>query len=298
MATDRIPSLFLIGAPKCGTTALSHYLAQHPDIFMSEQAGNKEPRFFCPDLWFPESSNVTTWEAYCSLFRDAPHTTTYLGEASPSYLRSLDAVPEIMQTATDPRFVIMFRDPVELIISLHNQKTKQGLEDRPLHEAWHLQDKRLKNEALPVNVDNGRYMQYADVASLGTQLERFLSHVPRAQAHYIFFEELQRKPEKIYADLMNFLELPLVPPETFNHLNPSVTFRWPVLERFLGHVRYVRTRLGLPGGLGIHKAINKLNTAPGKRDVSDEFRQQLRNYFRSDIRLLAQLTERDLSAWE
>ena len=27
------PNLFIVGAPKCGTTFLYHYLKKHPDIF-------------------------------------------------------------------------------------------------------------------------------------------------------------------------------------------------------------------------------------------------------------------------
>ncbi len=27
------PNFFIIGAPKCGTTALSEYLREHPDVF-------------------------------------------------------------------------------------------------------------------------------------------------------------------------------------------------------------------------------------------------------------------------
>ncbi len=41
------PNFFIVGAPKCGTTSLYHYLKQHPEIYMSSL---KEPRFFAPDL--------------------------------------------------------------------------------------------------------------------------------------------------------------------------------------------------------------------------------------------------------
>ena len=41
------PNLFIIGAPKCGTTFLYYYLRQHPDIFFPSF---KEPHFFGSDL--------------------------------------------------------------------------------------------------------------------------------------------------------------------------------------------------------------------------------------------------------
>ena len=36
------PNLFIVGAPKCGTTFLYHYLKQHPEIFFPDF---KEPHF-------------------------------------------------------------------------------------------------------------------------------------------------------------------------------------------------------------------------------------------------------------
>ena len=41
-----LPNLFVIGAPKCGTTSLHRYLDQHPRISMSAV---KEPKFFLTD---------------------------------------------------------------------------------------------------------------------------------------------------------------------------------------------------------------------------------------------------------
>lgn len=37
------PNLFIIGAPKCGTTSLYEYLYGHPEIYMSPV---KEPFYF------------------------------------------------------------------------------------------------------------------------------------------------------------------------------------------------------------------------------------------------------------
>ena len=50
MGLNMRPNLFLVGAPKCGTSALHGFLAQHPDVWMSEP---KEPHFFCTDVDAP-----------------------------------------------------------------------------------------------------------------------------------------------------------------------------------------------------------------------------------------------------
>ncbi len=43
MTTQPLPNFFLVGAPKCGTTSLFHYLGQHPEIYISP---TKEPNYF------------------------------------------------------------------------------------------------------------------------------------------------------------------------------------------------------------------------------------------------------------
>lgn len=48
MRPDCLPNVFIIGAAKCGTTSLQHYLDQHPDISVSRV---KEPGVFSEGRW-------------------------------------------------------------------------------------------------------------------------------------------------------------------------------------------------------------------------------------------------------
>ena len=41
------PNLFIVGAPKSGTTSIYNYLKNHPEVFMSPI---KEPHFFAKDF--------------------------------------------------------------------------------------------------------------------------------------------------------------------------------------------------------------------------------------------------------
>ena len=49
MAEMRYPDFYIVGAPKCGTTAMYDYLRQHPQLFMPDR---KEPLYFGSDLEF------------------------------------------------------------------------------------------------------------------------------------------------------------------------------------------------------------------------------------------------------
>ena len=83
------PDFFIVGAPKCGTTALSTYLGQHPDVFMSTP---KEPNYFGADLH--RTKPRITLDTYLSYFERAAGQQR-VGEASTCYLCSKTAASEI-----------------------------------------------------------------------------------------------------------------------------------------------------------------------------------------------------------
>lgn len=297
MPEPRIPNLFLIGAPKCGTTAMSHYLAGHPDIFMSEQAGVKEPRFFCPDKWNPNGRQVTSWKEYLELFRLAPDSVQYLGEATPRYLRSRRAIPDILDVCKKPRFVVMLRNPVELAASQHNQKAKEGKENLDFEQAWRLQNDRMQGRSLPSGIKSGSVLQYAEHSLLGAQMEHLFRYVDRKQVYWIFYGDFKAAPGKCYRRLLSFLELSDDGRMEFSKHNPSVSYRWRALESGLAKVRRFRKRFGLPGGLGVNAMIDRFNKVPGRTPLRLAFKRELQDYFHDDILLLQKLTGRDLSDW-
>ena len=64
--SGKIPNLFIVGAPKCGTTSLHYWLSQHPEIFMSDP---KEPFYFCKDL-HEEADNLHGYKVNYFKYRD------------------------------------------------------------------------------------------------------------------------------------------------------------------------------------------------------------------------------------
>ena len=58
------PNFFILGAPKCGTTAMAVWLSQHPDVYVSPL---KEPKYFDRDLRTMFRLSVREYQA---LFRD------------------------------------------------------------------------------------------------------------------------------------------------------------------------------------------------------------------------------------
>src|SRR3546814_3494622 len=83
------PNLFLVGAAKCGTTAMASYLGQHPEIFFSDP---KEPLFFGRDLY--HTWRLEDFDAYLDLFTGA-REARWIGEGTAWYLYSRRAAEEI-----------------------------------------------------------------------------------------------------------------------------------------------------------------------------------------------------------
>lgn len=292
----RVPNLFLIGAPKCGTTALSHYLAGHPSIFMSEKAGIKEPDYFGSDFRFnPEP--ITCFAAYLRLFSAAPSTARYLGEASVSYLFSQVAVKRILKLSPNARFVVMVRNPLELACALHNQRVKYEADVSSFSRAWHLQDERKQGRALPPTFQDGTPLQYGEIAKLGEQLYRVFQQVDRDQVHVIIYDDFATDTAGCYGQLISWLDLPRDDRTDFPRLNQRVGYRWASLQAALGYVSRTRHRLGIPGGVGIHAAITKLNSVNKGNPLPSSLKLELCKYFREDVTLLSSLLDRDLSHW-
>ena len=113
------PNFFVVGAPKCGTSTLYHWLRQRPDIYMPYDSGNrywrhKEPYHFCPDL-VNEPHRVGDDE-YAQMFEPGADYPLR-GEASAIYLFSEDAPRLIAEAAPDARIIICLRHPADFIVS-------------------------------------------------------------------------------------------------------------------------------------------------------------------------------------
>ena len=97
------PNLFIVGAPKSGTTSLYEYLKGHPQVFMSVV---KEPCYFAADLAFDHSGNFLVYEKdaqlYDDLFAEAGDAMLR-GEGSTRYLYSHDAPALIHKASPDAR---------------------------------------------------------------------------------------------------------------------------------------------------------------------------------------------------
>ncbi|MFO7568735.1 MAG: sulfotransferase, partial [Smithellaceae bacterium] len=98
------PNLFIIGMPKCGTTALAAYLQKHPDVLMSVP---KEPHYF--DAYYEDMSFEEYTRKNYSNFRGEK----IIGEATPVYLLVPWALDRLAKHCPDAKYIALLRNPVD-----------------------------------------------------------------------------------------------------------------------------------------------------------------------------------------
>jgi hypothetical protein len=201
----RWPNLFIVGAPKGGTTTLWRYLDQHPDVFMSPE---KEPNFFLDPT---PPVRVPTEEAYLALFAGASDEA-WLGEASGRYF-SDPTTPELI-TARVPgaRIMIALRDPVERAYSSYWHDVKFGIESRPFSD---VADEQLDDSRLPVGSDPEKKHVYLGFYS--QHVSRYLDVFGDA-TRVGFLEDLHADPAGEAASIFEFLG---VDPSVARQISPG-----------------------------------------------------------------------------
>ena len=292
------PNFFIVGAPKCGTTALDGYLKTHPNIYMSQ----KEIHFFNDDM---ANSSRPTGEEYLKLFSSTKESHIAVGEASVWYLYSSVAIKNIYNFNKNAKIIVMLRNPVELVPSLHAQLLFNLQEDEmSLEGAWNLQPLRRKGMRIPSTCLEPAVLQYADIARYSVQVERLLKYFPAEQVKIILFDDFVSSTKNVYEDVLSFLDVPLDERTVFPVVNPNKTHRSRLVSRmflgltsFWGSLGSLRKFLGLPR-LALHEKLCKLNQKKISREpITSELHDKLLDTFLGDIKRLSNISGRDLSSW-
>lgn len=155
----------------------------------------------------------------------------------------------------------------------------------------------MEGEDLPFGETDHVAFQYGTLSKTGSQLKRIFEVLPRERLHIIVYDDLVRDPAAVYARLIKFLGLEHDGRMEFPAINVRVRYRVPALQQALLSVKDLRERLGIPGGLGAHKLIDRLNKRQGVPNLRPAFEAELKEYFREDVQLLSELVQRDFSDW-
>ncbi len=301
-----LPNFIIVGAGKCGTTALNHYLEQHPDIYMSPV---KEPNFFAlegetfptteedPLQQFNFPTAVTERSAYEQLFEGVTNEQA-IGEVSPLYLYSKRAPYAIKQRIADAKIIVMLRDPVERLYSRYmhlareNRQPSKTFEDALTgNKIWWERNDLIKEGFYALH-----WAPYQDL-------------FPPEQLKVCFYEDFVNRPDETLADIFEFLGVdPAFRPNMATKHNKSGFVKNPALDRLVGQQSIVKSSIAsfLPG---IWRWIRQNETI---RDLVTEVRnknlhkpklekatrkQMIQLVYKEDIHNLQNLLGKDLTHW-
>jgi hypothetical protein len=297
-----LPNAVLAGAPKCGTTSLFRWLADHPDVCGSSV---KEARFLLDqgDCLFQKTSNVHDHglAGYEHYFEDCQAgQAKIILEATPVYLYQRTA-PRVLSTLdTRPELLFVFRRPSERTYSHFRYLQGRARVDSRLDFRRFVELVREDDPSIPkqnhanLAIAFSRYSDY-----LPAWFERF----PAERMHFFLFEDLRSDPRPFVKAAATRLGLE---PSFYDDYDPPTenkSFRvrsaWlHQARRRAGRHVSRRTRERLKTVTAGAYALVNVDTAGSGRTTDDvDVLAELDTEFEPYNERLAELTGLDLAAW-
>ena len=274
------PNLFIVGAPKSGTTFLYHYLKQHPDIYFPNF---KEPHFFGSDLIRRNGAYNLSLDEYQDLFKT---DKKIIGEASTFYIFSKDAPEEIYNFNPKAKIIIMLRDLVDLVHSLHSQFVFSGdevIED--FTQALELEDSRLSGNRIPIQTTVVNKLFYtSNILSLPRSIQSFIRYFGRENIKFIDLDDIKKNPKKVYFETLEFLNIDSnfnIP--DFKVINKNKTYKSKTIRDFIKKYSIflgsLRSKV-FKKPLGLIKALESANKSENNRaPIPDDLYIKLKDQF-------------------
>ena len=294
--TAKKPNFFIVGAPKCGTTAMNNYLAEHPEIFIPDI---KEVHFFGRDLNITKGA-LRDERAYRELFSGAKGEKR-LGEASVWYLYSKTAAQEIYSFNPDAQIVVMLRNPADMLYSQHSQFLYNGNEDiEDFSEALAAEPERKAGKRIPKSAHLVDGLFYSETVQYAEQLGRYFERFGRDNVHIILYDDFRADLPGTYRKLLQSLGVRDDFLPEFAVVNPNKRARSALLRNFVQEPPESIKRLSrvfFPRSLRqrVMKGLDQANIRYEARAPLDpELKGELEHRFAPEVEKLERLLGRDL----
>lgn len=291
-----LPNFLLIGAAKCGTTSLAHYLDQHPEIFMSPE---KEPRFFAEEFHTKFANGpvrkgsirpIMTLSEYELLFQDVT-TEKAIGEASTEYIFFEETPKRIKALIPDVKLIAVLRNPIERAFSAYCYQRRDSVETLSFEQALEDEDRRRKEYWRPgwLYKTAGYYYQ---------QVSRYYEFFEPDQFRIYLFEELNQYPMEMLKDIFMFLEVNSSFQGDLSRKNISEIPKNADLNYLLSNQSpFYPLREYIPEPVKkLLREVKNKNRVP-KPKLSEDLKKKLLTEYKDDILKLQDLICKDLSNW-
>jgi hypothetical protein len=240
------------------------------------------------------------------LFADAGPEHLAIGEGSVFYLYSSSTLAAIREFSPSARLIVMIRNPVDFIQSLHSEfLVNRNESEQSFEAAWNLQDKRRDGRSIPRHLELPvDFLMYRDMGMISETLSNVIRLFPEPQLKILLLEDLARDPGDVYRQVLDHLEVPDDGRLEFPRINANKQTRLPGLMLATRHApkslsgllnKNKRTR-DLKNQL--IRRLDRLNLKPTERtELRSEFRASLIAIYSQEVARLSDLLDRDLSDW-
>ena len=296
------PNTFVVGAPKCGTSAMCDYLSQHPDVFMSKP---KEPHYFVGSEMPGKAGVFAEAERYAQVFNGVEGRHRVIAEGSVWYLYSQTALRNISEFQPDSRIIAMLRRPDEMVYSMHNMAVVNFSENRlNFDEAWKTALAGNNRASWSDLCDERSKLDYHRIAMYAEQLERLYQYFPKQQVKLIFYDDFKLNTQDCFEELLNFLGISLFD-ANLSKINQSAVVGNRLLGKFLRKpppavmkASIIIKKLMRADKLGWRDQLESMNTRVQSREpINPSIREDIIRHYRDDVIKLGKMCNRDLSHW-
>jgi hypothetical protein len=299
MTAERLPNFLIIGAAKCGTTALYSYLQQHPDVFLSP---SKEPQFFAfegetlrfrgPGVTINETA-ITRLDDYRALFADVRGESA-IGEASALYLYVEKAADRIRRHLPEVRLIAILRNPVDRAYSSFMHLRREGREPITDFRA------ALAAESGRIRDDWGFLWRYRDMGRYHEKLRRYYDRFPREQIQVLLYDDFRADAPAAVRSVFRFLGVDegFLPDTSLEHNVSGIPRSRAVYDALWGKSRVGRAlEQILPGRWLADVRARSASRLLRREPLDPALREELIREWREDVLPLQDLIGRDLSRW-
>ena len=291
----KYPDFFIVGAPKSGTTALDHFLTQHPSVFMAK----KEIHFFGDDLGIIQ--NELNEDNYLSHFNDA--TIEQLkGESSVWYLYSKTAAIEIKEANPTAKVIIMLRNPSEMIVSLHEQFLFNGDEtEKDFSKAFNTD--LARTEPNPTFSFKNR-PTYIESVQYNEQVKRYINQFGEDHILIVLHDEFKNNFQETYFKILSFLNVDTKHTPKQELINARRKIKKVKLHQLSKNPPTLLKRIVrviLPSKKLRHSLMGNFDELNIERKESniipEDIKEKTIELIKDDIQQLSNLIKKDLTSW-
>jgi hypothetical protein len=299
----RQPTFLILGAAKCGTTALASFIASHPDVFITNP---KEPHFF-------DGNYEIGIDDYLEKYYSGWTNEKAAGEATPTYLSVPCVAERIRKSFPDIKLIATLRNPVERAYSSWWMLYARGMEKLSFENAISSELEKSINidsagsiyteeiaRQSTARIKAGKeicFREYLFAGQYADHLERYYENFPKHNIKVILSSQLRKNHTQTIREIWDFIGVDTShPAPDSNAVNEALGIKAVPILKSIKALGLMPARHIIPSD--IRSYIKNLLSNMGERpEISIETKQLLLEYFTPHIKKLETLINKDLSDW-